>query len=535
MSLDTLSPDTLSLSSHPVSQAVKRDAEEYMSVRQLTKLFFGQTVLDSVSFSLQAGEIRALLGENGAGKSTLINILSGVHQPDGGSIILQGSPISFNKPLDAWEAGITTIHQEFSLFPDLTVAETIFAGHLPVNRFGFIQWRRIVNDARQVLALLGVSINPLGKIAELSIAEQQLVEIARALTSKPRLIIMDEPTAALSPTEVEKLKQVVRTIAENGVAVIYVSHRLEEIKDLCKTYSVLRDGRLVGQGEVNEISIDNLVRLMVGRDLATLDRSVHQATGSYALEVENLSGVAAGSDRVAVRNVSFGVRAGEIVGFAGLVGAGRTEIARLLFGADPIGSGTLRIQGKAYHPSSPRNAIAAGIGLVPEDRKRQALFMSLSVEENFAIIYSPSMIHSLFSAARHFIDRQRERRSLLDFKKQLNLRAVSMGADIATLSGGNQQKVVLARWMSQNPVILIVDEPTRGVDIAAKADVHRLLRDMAAKGVAIILISSDLPEILAVSDRILTLRAGQLTGELSAHEANEENLMQLMTRHTPQV
>ncbi|WP_246103985.1 sugar ABC transporter ATP-binding protein [Yersinia kristensenii] len=519
-----MSLETLLLSSHPDSSAVSRDSEEYISVRNLTKLFFGQTVLDSISFSLRAGEIRALLGENGAGKSTLINILSGVHQPDGGSIILQGRTISFNKPLDAWKAGITTIHQEFSLFPDLTVAETIFAGHLPVNRFGFVRWKTIVNDARQVLTLLGVSINPLRKIAELSIAEQQLVEIARALTSKPQLIIMDEPTAALSPAEVEKLKQVVRTIAESGVAVIYVSHRLEEITALCQTYSVLRDGQLVGQGEVKDVSIDNLVRLMVGRDLAGFDRSVRGVTGSNILAVENLSSASAGADRVSVRNVSFTVKAGEIVGFAGLVGAGRTEIARLLFGADPIGSGTLRVQGKAYHPSSPRDAIAAGIGLVPEDRKQQALFMSLSVEENFAIIYSP------LRAARHFIDRQRERASFLDFKQQLNLRAVSLGADIATLSGGNQQKVVLARWMAQNPALLIVDEPTRGVDIAAKADVHRLLRDMAAKGVAIILISSDLPEVLAVSDRILTMRSGQLTGELLAHEANEENVMQLMTR-----
>ncbi|WP_328592896.1 sugar ABC transporter ATP-binding protein [Yersinia thracica] len=335
---------------------------------------------------------------------------------------------------------------------------------------------------------------------------------------------MDEPTAALSPAEVEKLKQVVRTISESGVAVIYVSHRLEEITALCQTYSVLRDGQLVGQGEVKDVSVDNLVRLMVGRDLAEFDRSVRGVTGDNILEVENLSSASAGADRVSVRQVSFTVKAGEIVGFAGLVGAGRTEIARLLFGADPIGSGTLRVQGKAYHPSSPRDAIAAGIGLVPEDRKQQALFMSLSVEENFAIIYSP------FRAARHFIERQRERASFLDYKQQLNLRAVSLGADIATLSGGNQQKVVLARWMAQNPALLIVDEPTRGVDIAAKADVHRLLRDMAAKGVAIILISSDLPEVLAVSDRILTMRSGQLTGELSAHEANEENVMQLMTR-----
>ncbi|MGP2470617.1 sugar ABC transporter ATP-binding protein [Yersinia sp. 2540 StPb PI] len=524
-----MSSAMLSLSSPPDSPEINRETDEYISVRNLTKLFFGQMVLDNVSFSLQAGEIRALLGENGAGKSTLINILSGVHQPDSGTIILQGHTTSFNKPLDAWKAGITTIHQEFSLFPDLTVAETIFTGHLPVNRFGFVRWNTIVKDARHVLALLGVTINPLRKIAELSIAEQQLVEIARALTSKPRLIIMDEPTAALSPAEVDKLQQVVRTIAKSGVAVIYVSHRLEEIKALCQTYSVLRDGLLVGEGDVKDVSIESLVRLMVGRDLAQFDRNASHITGSNILEVENLSSAATGAERVTVRNVSFTVRAGEIVGFAGLVGAGRTEIARLLFGADPIGSGTLRIKGKAYHPASPRDAIAAGIGLVPEDRKQQALFMSLTVEENFAIIYSP------LRTTRHVIDRQRERISFLDFKKQLNLRAVSLGANIATLSGGNQQKVVLARWMAQHPALLIVDEPTRGVDIAAKADVHRLLRDMAAKGVAIILISSDLPEVLAVSDRILTLRAGQLTGELSAQEANEENVMQLMTRPIAQV
>ena len=524
-----MSFETFSFSSDSDLLEVNRNRDKYIDVQSLSKSFFGQSVLNNISFSLRPGEIRALLGENGAGKSTLINILSGVHQPDSGSIFLENHSISFNKPLDAWNAGITTIHQEFSLFPDLTVGETIFAGHLPVNKLGFVRWKSIMNGARQVLALLGVSINPLRRIAELSVAEQQLVEIARALTSKPRLIIMDEPTAALSPAEVEKLKRVVRTISQSGVAVIYVSHRLEEIKDLCETYSVLRDGQLVGEGEVQNVSIDNLVRLMVGRDLAEFDRSARHISHIPVLEVENLSSMAKGNDSVRVNNVSFTIKGGEIVGFAGLVGAGRTEIARLLFGADPIGGGTLRMQGKAYSPSSPRDAITAGVGLVPEDRKQQALFMSLAVEENFAIIYSP------LRRARHFIDRQRERLSFLDFKKQLNLRAVSLGADIATLSGGNQQKVVLARWMAQNPALLIVDEPTRGVDIAAKADVHRLLRDMAKKGVAVILISSDLPEVLAVSDRILTMRAGQLTGELSAHEANEENVMQLMTLPIAQV
>ncbi|MBS0849154.1 sugar ABC transporter ATP-binding protein [Citrobacter sp. JGM124] len=524
-----MSIELYSFSSHSDVQEGSQHSYKYISIRNLSKSFFGQTVLNNISFSLQPGEIRALLGENGAGKSTLINLLSGVHQPDSGNIFLEEQPFSFYRPLDAWNAGITTIHQEFSLFPELTVGETIFTGHLPVNKIGFIRWQFIMSAARHVLGLLGVSINPLRKVSELSVAEQQLVEIARALTSKPRLIIMDEPTAALSPAEVDKLKQVVRTISANGVAVIYISHRLEEIKDLCDTYSVLRDGELVGEGEVKHASIDNLVRLMVGRDLVAYDHSERNISTTPVLEVENLSSAAKGRDGPRVNNASFSVKGGEIVGFAGLVGAGRTEIARLLFGADPIGSGTLRIQGKPYHPSSPRDAIAAGIGLVPEDRKQQALFLSLSVEENFAIIHSP------LQSSRLVIDRQGERLSFLDFKKQLNLRAINLGADIATLSGGNQQKVVLARWMAQTPSILIVDEPTRGVDIAAKADVHRLLRDMAKKGVAIILISSDLPEVLAVSDRIITMRAGHLTGELLAHEANEESVMQLMTRHIPQI
>ncbi|WP_244540327.1 sugar ABC transporter ATP-binding protein [Kaistia soli] len=482
------------------------------------------TVLDGVSLSLTAGKVHALLGENGAGKSTLINLLSGIHQPDGGTLRIDGQVVAFSGPTDAQRRGISTIHQEFSLFPTLTVAETLFAGRLPVNRIGLVDWRGIAAKTEAVMQQLGADIAPGRRVADLSIAEQQLVEIGRALTLKSRLIIMDEPTASLTPREVGRLKSVIRSLTAEGVAILFVSHRLEEVKELSDSFTVLRDGAVVARGEIADASIDDLVRWMVGRDL--LEEGRHHAIstpGAIVLEVDNLSSRPRSARSAFVESISFAVRSGEIVGLAGLVGAGRTEIARLIFGADPIGSGSIRLNGHPFRPSGPGDAIAAGVALVPEDRKHQSLFPSLPISENFAAV------GSVRPGPFGFLRRKAERLALQQFRDRLKLRAAGADAPIATLSGGNQQKVILARWLVLKPRLLIVDEPTRGVDIGAKLDLHHLLRELAADGVAILLISSDLPEILALSDRILTIRSGRLTGELAGREADEESLMRLMT------
>lgn len=493
----------------------------FLSAEGLRKGFFGQTVLDGVSLQLRAGEIRALLGENGAGKSTLINLISGALVPDGGSLSIDGEPVRFSGPLSAWQAGIATIRQEFSLFPELSVAETVFAGHLPRNRLGLVDWPAMRRRAGAALARLGLEIAPGRRIATLSVAEQQLVEIARALTFSARLIIMDEPTASLSPAEVERLKAIVRAVAAEGVAVLYVSHRLEEVKDLCHTYTVLRDGRFIAEGALETVAVADLVRFMVGRDLEPPPPRTDRR-GAPVLQVSGLAGDPASPRAALVRDVGFTLHAGEIVGLAGLVGAGRTEIARMLFGVDPRAAGTLALSGAPFSPRTPQEAIAAGVALVPEDRKQQALFLSLAVAENFALAGGVPGRFGL-------IDRPAERRRLADFAGALNLKAPRFSAPVATLSGGNQQKVVLARWMALDPKVLIVDEPTRGVDIAAKADVHRLIRDAAGRGMAVLVISSDLPEVLALSDRILTLAHGRLTGEVAGGDATEEGLMRLMT------
>ena len=488
----------------------------------LSKSFFGQTVLAGASIALRNGEIRALLGENGAGKSTLINLLSGVHRPDSGLIVLDGQAVTLARPIDAWRLGISTIRQEFSLFPDLSVAESLFAGNLPLGRYGTVDWSRMNDLAGAAIARLGYAIDPRRRLAELSVAEQQLVEIARALTHRSRLIIMDEPTASLSLSEVAHLKQVVRSLSTEGIAILFVSHRLEEVMDLCETYSVLRDGRLVAQGAIADTTIDDMVRSMVGRDIEAPDLSERKSPGEVVLSVRGLSSPDGRSPPV--REVSFDLRRGEIVGLAGIVGAGRTEIARMIFGLDRIGAGSMEMRGRDFRPATPKAAIAAGLALVPEDRKRQGLFPELDVVENFAASRLGRLGASLF------LNRRAERASLTTFIRQLDVRAPRLDASVSTLSGGNQQKVVLARWMALHPEILIVDEPTRGVDIAAKADVHRELRRLASQGVAILVISSDLPEVLAISDRILTMCAGRLTGEVPASEATEEDLMQLMTR-----
>ncbi|MBE2276673.1 MAG: sugar ABC transporter ATP-binding protein [Rhodobacteraceae bacterium] len=496
-----------------------------LEARGFVKRFFGVTVLDGVSLSLAPGEVRALLGENGAGKSTIINLLSGVHQPDGGVLLLDGAPVRFTRPLEADHAGISVIRQELSLFPDLSVAEAIFAGHLPLTRLGLVDWRQMREAARKALARLGLEIDVRAPVASLSIAHQQMVEIARALTRKSRVVIMDEPTASLSPNEVAHLGEIIAQLSAEGVAVLYVSHRLDEIRAFCQTYTVLRDGKAVSAGLVSETDIPSLIRDMAGREVEIGAAGAARQAGAPVLDLQHLASVPGGRGGQRVRDVSLVVRAGEILGLAGIVGAGRTETARMIFGLDPVGSGEILLNGRSFRAGSPAAAMAAGIGYVPEDRKGLSILPDRSVAENFALT------GAVPAGPLGWNDRPGEAKALAGFVQRLGIRAASLRAPITTLSGGNQQKVILARWIALKPKLLIIDEPTRGIDVGAKEDVHSLIREIAAGGVAVLLISSDLPEVLALSDRIVTLREGETTSEQPAAHATSEGLMARMTRH----
>ncbi len=492
----------------------------------ISKRFPGVQALDNVDFDVALGEIHALLGENGAGKSTLLKILSGAQQPDAGEISLGGVPTTFNSPHDAQRLGIVTIYQEFTLAPNMTVAENVFIGREP-GAGPFVNWRRMAAETRAITDRLGLGLKPFALVRDLSVAEQQMVEIARALSMKSRLIVMDEPTSALSSTEVEKLFRIVRDLRTQGLSIIFVTHRLEEVMEICDRYTVLRDGRLVDGGKIAGTTIEGIIRLMVGRQVDALFAHREEAkAGEVALKVEGLSrrGKAQDQNATVLDNVSLEVRRGEILGVAGLVGAGRTEMARAVFGADRFDSGRVLVGGQPVTIRSPQDAIRHGIGLVPEDRKQQALFLSLGVRINLSMA-----AHNRILRGGIFIDEVAERRMVEDFRKSLNIRMASPDQAIANLSGGNQQKVVLARWLALRPRVLIVDEPTRGIDVGAKVEVHNLLYEMARSGIAVIAISSELPEVLAISDRIVTMREGRITGEIDRMSASEERLMAMMT------
>ena len=492
----------------------------------ISKSFPGVRALDSVDFEVGEAEIHAFLGENGAGKSTLLKILSGAQSPDTGTIEFASQKVSFASPQAAQQAGIVTIYQEFTLAPDMTVAENVFIGREPGSRF-FIS-RKLLEDQTQALCTrIGLDRSPRALVRDLSVAEQQMVEIARALSMKSRLIVMDEPTSALSRTEVEKLFSIIRGLKREGISTIFVTHRLEEVFEICDSYTVLRDGRHVGRGRVADTSMDGIIQLMVGRELGLLAaRGSSFATPDVALAVQGISRRRKSTDASAIElhGVSLKVNKGEILGIAGLVGAGRTETARVIFGADKFDSGTVLIDGKPVSINSPSDAIRQGIGLVPEDRKQQALFLALAIRTNLSIA-----AHDRISSMGVFISGSKEDALVEEYRKLLNIRMASPDQLVGNLSGGNQQKVVLARWLALRPKVLIVDEPTRGIDVGAKVEVHNLLFQMAEAGIAIIVISSELPEVLAVADRIVTMREGRVTGEVMRQDATQEKLMTLMT------
>ena len=506
--------------------------EPFRSLLRMTgisKSFPGVKALENVDFAVGTAEIHAFLGENGAGKSTLLKILSGAQALDSGKIEFDDKQLVFASPQDAQAAGIVTIYQEFTLAPDMTIAENVFVGREPGTRF-FVNHAKMEAETRILCKRIGLDRDPATRVRDLAVAEQQMVEIARALSMKSRLIVMDEPTSALSRSEVEKLYIIVRALKAEGISTIFVTHRLEEVFEICDSYTVLRDGQHVGAGLVKDINIEGIIRLMVGREVGLLaQRKGTTAQSEVALEVKNLSRRRKSSDASAIElhGVSFKVHKGEILGVAGLVGAGRTESARAIFGADRIDTGEVLVGGKSVNIRNPADAIAHGIGLVPEDRKQQALFLGLAIRTNLSMA-----AHDRISSWGAFISTRKEKALVEDYRKALNIRMASGDQLVGNLSGGNQQKVVLARWLALRPSVLIVDEPTRGIDVGAKVEVHNLLIDMAKNGIAIIVISSELPEVLALADRIVTMREGRVTGEVPGRGATQEQLMTLMTLRT---
>ncbi|MCM8746847.1 sugar ABC transporter ATP-binding protein [Thermomicrobium sp. CFH 73360] len=492
-----------------------------LEARNISKRFPGVVALERVSLCVSPGEILAVVGENGAGKSTLMKILSGALQPDEGEILLDGRRVRFSDPRQALAQGIGIIYQELSVIDTLSVGENVFLGRLPERPGlpGSVDWPRLWRDAARVLERVGVRIDPQWQVRELSVAQKQLVEIARALSQDVRVLILDEPTSSLSLQETERLFEILRGLRAQGVAVIYISHRLEEIFALADRVTVLRDGRVVGTLPIGEATREGLIRMMVGRDLSAYYRAVRSTPGPIRLEVRGLcrSGV--------LHDVSLRVRGGEIVGLAGLVGAGRTELARCLFGVDPVDRGEIRIDGRLVTIRNPRDAARHGIVLVPEDRKLQGLVLILSVRENVTL---PVLAQLGWLG---FPSRRAEERITQLFVERLRIRTPSLEQRVMNLSGGNQQKVVLARALATNPKVLILDEPTRGIDVGAKAEVHTLIAELAEAGMGILLISSELPEVLSMSHRVLVMSGGRIVAEFPREEATEEGVLAAATGH----
>lgn len=503
------------------------DEETILRARGVTKAFPGVVALDTVDITVGRGEIHALLGENGAGKSTFLKILSGAQAADAGTLEFDGKPLKCETPLQAREAGITTIYQEFSLIPPLSVAENIYLGREP-RRITGIDYGAMRRGAREALDRIRMTISPDRLVSSLSVAEQQMVEIARALSLHSKLIVMDEPTAALSGSEVDMLLEIVGELKAQGLSVIYVTHRLPEVFRICDRYTVLRDGALIQSGSISDIDEDGIIRSMVGREVSHLFKRRENAgeAGSTALQVRNLTSLPNLRDPNAteVRDAAFEAHYGEILGIAGLVGAGRTEAIRMVFGADRRKSGEILIDGAKADIQSPLDAIANGIGLVTEDRKQQGCFLDLSTKENMSMASLAQLCNRL-----GVVNASAEATIFDTHVDKLEIKTTGPRQPIGKLSGGNQQKVLIARWLAREPKILIVDEPTRGIDVSAKAQVHDILFELADRGIAVIVISSELPEILTVSDRIITLCEGQVTGEFAGAEADEEQLMRYMT------
>jgi rhamnose transport system ATP-binding protein len=488
-----------------------------LALDQAAKAFGAVQALVDGSITLFPAEAHALVGENGAGKSTLVKLLAGVYQPDSGTLAIDGQPVVLSGPIAARDAGISIIYQEPTLFPDLTVAENIFMGRQPLRAGRRIDRPAMNRGAGEIFTRLGVRLDPQRQARGLSVADQQIVEIAKALSANANVLVMDEPTAALTTVEVERLFEVIRALRREGAAVLFISHRLEEVFAICQRVTIMRDGRFVRTAAVGDITVDEVIRSMVGRDLDALFPKTQVPVGEVVLQVERLSreGV--------LHDISFSVRRGEIVALAGLVGAGRSEVARAIFGIDRRSAGRVTVRGQVLPNGSPLAAMAAGVALVPEDRRQQGLVMDLGVDRNVALA-------SLARLSRlGLISRTRERDLAADWANRLQLKFGRLTNAVSTLSGGNQQKVVLSKWLARDPALLIIDEPTRGIDVGTKTEVHRILDGLVAGGLAVLMISSELPEVLGMADRILVMREGRITAELTRAEADEDLVMRAAT------
>jgi rhamnose transport system ATP-binding protein len=513
----------------------------------LSKSFGGVRALADVSFDLFPGEVHALVGENGAGKSTLVKIITGAHSPDAGAIEFFGQRVAGLDPQRSKDLGIAAIYQQPALFPDLSVAENIAFGVEPRGFWRRVNWRDRRDRAAKILTTVGAKIDPNIDAGRLTMPQQQLVEIAKALAAEARVLILDEPTASLSDGEIEHLFTVIGRLKNQGVGVIYISHRLDELPRVADRVTALRDGQIVGTSRVAEITRNDLIRMMVGRDLSTIFPT--RPPIPPPLRKGGTGGVSSGALRLpqadvqvaqtlletralscragAVYDVNLTVRAGEIVGLAGLMGAGRTELARILFGLTPADAGEIVIAGNRVVVDSPTRALALGIAYVPEDRRRHGVILDLSVAANCSLALLPSM------SRRGLFDFHREHAMAVDFVGRLGVKAPSVDAPVGNLSGGNQQKVALARWLATRPALLILDEPTQGIDVGSKAEIHRLMNELAASGLGVLMISSDLPEILGMSDRIAVMHAGTIVGELDRAQATQERVMEMALGHLP--
>ncbi|MBA4146627.1 MAG: sugar ABC transporter ATP-binding protein [Verrucomicrobia bacterium] len=480
----------------------------------VTKSFGAVRALKGVSFSLAAGEVHALLGENGAGKSTLIKVITGAHQPDSGTIAVDGETTGKLTPSTARTRGIAAIYQQPALFPDLTVAENIGLGLEKPSPFRPVRWAERRAHARELLQRVGANIDPETEVRNLSMPEQQLVEIARSLGAGARILIMDEPTASLTQKEVQLLLKLVRDLREQGVGIIYISHRLEEIFEVADRVTVLRDGESVGTKSAKEIDEPGLIRMMVGREVSSIYPPSESQPGKPVLRLENV-----GCSSSGVRGVSFEVRAGEVFGLSGLVGAGRTELARILFGITPADSGKILLKGDSIEIHSPRQAVESGIAYVPEDRRRHGVVLEMPIASNITMAIHPSFFPG------SWLRFGKERELAEKYISDLQIKTPSSEAPGGSLSGGNQQKVALSRWLATHPKVLILDEPTQGVDVGAKSEIHKIIRKLAAEGLAVIMISSDLPEVLGMSDRIGVMRGGTLTRILDGPTADAHSVM----------
>ncbi len=489
--------------------------EFILEMLDIVKTFPGVKALDHARLQIKKGEVHALIGENGAGKSTLMKILLGIYRTDGGTVVYKGRQVDFRVPYDALTAGISMIHQEISLIPTVDVAENIWIGReSDFSKGGIINSKKRLEKAQELLDELGIEIDPRKIVRDLSVANMQLVEIARAVSYNSDIIIMDEPTSSLSDSEISILYKIIQDLSAKGTAIIFISHKLEEIFEVCSRVTVMRDGQFISVHNTSDITQDELVAKIAGREIKDLFPKLETTPGEVALQIKGLS------SGKKFQDISLNVRKGEILGLCGLVGAGRTEVMRAVFGIDPYDSGEIIIDGVPAKIHSPKDAIRYGLAMVTEDRRQSGIIAGLAVKANISLAYLSSICNKLT-----FIGKKREDEDAKMCQNKLSIRAASLNQTIGSLSGGNQQKAIIARWLLTNPKVLILDEPTRGIDVGSKSEIHRLISELAAEGMAVVMISSEMPEILGMSDRIIVMREGSIMGEFNRTDADQETLI----------